>query len=183
MKKITTFLALFIFLVLSLTSKAQLVVNRYDSITVLNFNSDTLYHAWTGGFNSAQFSEIDLNLDGIMDLFVFDRSINRMTTFINHGTPNKVDYHLAPEFTQYFPQNIRDWVLLRDFNCDGKMDIFTSGAGGIVVYRNVSTTTQLLFALESSSTPSNLLYSIYPPDSQNPSMVNLYVSSIDIPAI
>lgn len=183
MKKITTFLALFIFLLLSLTSKAQLVVNRYDSITVLNYNSDTLYHAWTGGFDSPQFSEIDLNLDGIMDLFVFDRSINRMTTFINHGTPNKVDYHLAPEFIQYFPQNIRDWVLLRDFNCDGKMDIFTSGAGGVVVYRNVSTTTQLLFTIETANTPSNILYSNYQPDSPTPSMVNLYISSIDIPAI
>src|SRR5690606_35117237 len=81
-------------------TRAQLNVSVYDSITVLALNGDTLRHAWTGGVNSPQFSEVDLNLDGINDLFIFDRSINRITTFINKGTPNKVDYQLAHGYEQ-----------------------------------------------------------------------------------
>src|SRR4051812_8780602 len=35
-------------------------------------NGNTLVNAWAGGLNSPQFSEIDLNGDGIKDLFVFE---------------------------------------------------------------------------------------------------------------
>ena len=63
----------------STVATSQNYFNRNDSIVVLNLSNDTLYNAWSGGFNSVQFSEIDLNLDGIKDLFVFDRSGNRIS--------------------------------------------------------------------------------------------------------
>ena len=40
--------------------------------------------AWAGGINFPVFSEIDLNNDNTADLFVFDRSNNRILTFINN---------------------------------------------------------------------------------------------------
>ena len=46
-------------------------------------NNDTLINPWTGGFNSAQISKIDLNNDQIEDLFVFDRSSDKVITFIS----------------------------------------------------------------------------------------------------
>ena len=61
---------------------AQINFERNNSIVVLKTNGDTLKNPWAGGFNSVQFSEIDLNLDGIKDLFVFDRTGNRISTFI-----------------------------------------------------------------------------------------------------
>lgn len=162
--------------------KAQLNVSVYDSITVLALNGDTLRHAWTGGVNSPQFSEVDLNLDGINDLFIFDRSINRITTFINKGTPNKVDYQLAHGYEQQLPP-IKDWALFRDYNCDGKMDLFTYETGGIKVYKNTSTSTQLQFTLATTNNSSQIIFSNYNPDTPSSNPVNLYVSSIDIPAI
>jgi hypothetical protein len=127
-----------------------------------------------GGYNSCQFSEIDLNFDGIKDLIVFDRSGNRLTTYINKGTANKVDYEYAPEYKNYFPI-IHDWILLADYNCDGKEDIFTCSditSGGVAVYKNISDTIlkfQLVEPLLMAKQYTNL--------------TDIFVSSGDIPAI
>ncbi|MCB0401101.1 MAG: T9SS type A sorting domain-containing protein [Flavobacteriales bacterium] len=160
----------------TLIAHAQLNFFRYDNIDVLKTNGDTLFNAWAGGFNSVQFSEVDLDLDGIKDLFVFDRTGNRMSTFINKGTPNQVDYKHNPLYLQFLP-DMQHWVLFRDFNCDGKMDIFTYYSGGIRIYKNTSTS-MLSFAIEDS-----LVYSDYQPDSINPNLIPLYVSGADLPAI
>ena len=50
----------------------------------------------------------------------------------------------AGEAVEKFPL-LEDWVLLRDFNCDNKMDIFTSFNAGIKVYKNTSTNNDLSF--------------------------------------
>ena len=41
--------------------------------------------ALSGGINSGQFSNIDLNLDGVMDVIVFDKSGNKLSPFINNN--------------------------------------------------------------------------------------------------
>ncbi|HEU4719052.1 MAG TPA: FG-GAP-like repeat-containing protein, partial [Bacteroidia bacterium] len=110
--------------------------SRVDSIAV--YDGGQLRNPWSGGHNYCQLSEIDLNGDGIKDLFVFDRSGNKITTYINLGTPNQVDYVLAPEYVSRFPL-MHDWCLLRDYNCDGKEDIFTCSIAGFAIYKNVST--------------------------------------------
>ena len=56
--------------------------------------SDTLTNPWTGGFNAVQISKMDLNFDSLEDLFVFDRTGNKITTFINNGST----YSYAPEY-------------------------------------------------------------------------------------
>lgn len=162
---------------------SQVYFNRHDTITVINSNGDTLKNPWSGGFNSVQFSQIDLNLDGVLDLFVFDRTGNRISTFINSGEPNKANYTHAPQYIKFFPY-LRDWVLLRDYNCDGKMDIFTYYNGGMSVYKNTSAS-QLDFTIvpNYNSFDINQVSSDFQPDSATPSYVNLYISSTDIPAI
>src|SRR3990172_2656333 len=138
-------LQLFLFLIFNL----QLVTfnsfaqhyTRTDTIAVY-VNSDTLKFPWAGGHNYCQFSDVDLNFDGIKDLFVFDRTGNKITTYINGGTPNKVDYTHAPQYEKMFP-DLQYWALLADYNCDGKEDIFTASiypqAQAIRVYKNTST--------------------------------------------
>ena len=150
---------------------------RNKAILVLSSSGDTLQNPWAGGINSVQFSEIDLNLDGIKDLFVFDRLGNRITTYINSGTPNQVAYTFAPEYIQLFPKDLKNWVLLRDYNCDGKMDIFASSSGEVAVYKNTSAA-QLAFTLEKDK----LLFDGQP-DSSLPNYTNLFIKTSDIPAI
>lgn len=100
---------------------------------------DTLKYAWVGGLNTPQFSEIDLNNDGTEDLMVYDRSSQRILTFLNAGRPGVVDYNFAPEYMANFPQNNRNFVLAKDYNCDGIKDLFvynqplfTSGGVGVL---------------------------------------------------
>lgn len=150
---------------------------RNDNFIVLNSQGDTMGSPWVGGFNSVQFSEIDLNLDGVNDLFVFDRSNNKISTFINLGVANQISYVYEPNYSRFFPKGITGWVLLRDYNCDGKMDIFTSSSSGIRVYENTSTT-QLSFSLKRGQ-----IFTDTQPDAVNPSFVNLFVNDSDIPAI
>ncbi len=129
---------------------------------------------WAGGMNSCQFGEIDLNLDGINDLFVFDRHGDRIMPFINGGTLVTIDYDFAPEFIQNFP-DLTDWVILADYNGDGKTDIFTKSPNlpGIVVYKNTSEN-QLEFTLE-----------VYPylTSLQGGGYVNILVTEVDYPAV
>jgi len=80
----------------SINSYAQLHFFRNDTVIVLKDNGDTLKNAWAGGFNSIQFSEIDLDLDGTKDLLAFDRVDNRIIPFINSGIPNQSSYKHAP---------------------------------------------------------------------------------------
>ena len=158
-------------ILLSIVSIGQNFV-RNDNYIVLAENGDTLKNPWAGGFNSVQFSEIDINLDGIKDLFVFDRSGDRISTYINEGIANTVSYKHSPQYITNFPAGLHDWALLRDYNCDGKMDIFSYSSGGMAIYKNTSDTI-LNFTLVT-----NLLKSDY-----QPNIINLYVSSVDIPVI
>lgn len=171
MKNLKYTYSLIAFLLVCSTAFPQVYQLKYnDTIQVIE-NSLPLANPWAGGLNSVQFSDIDLNLDGIKDLIIFDRAGNRINPFINKGTPNTPDYKYAPEYIGNFPF-LEHWVLLRDYNCDGKIDIFGYAPGGIKVYKNTSTS-YLSFELVT-----NLLLSNY-----QPNVINLYVTSVDIPAI
>lgn len=86
-----------------------------------------------GGFSNPQLSEIDLDDDGFLDLFVFDRGHHTWRTFLYNTSTGEYDY--APEYERQFPA-LSDFALLRDYNCDGHADIFTYHDGGFKAYRN-----------------------------------------------
>lgn len=144
----------------------------YDNIPVQK-NGSLLEMPWVGGFNNPQFSKIDLDMDGVEDLFVFERSTNSIHPFLFVGTPGNPQYKYAPEYIKYFP-GLRNWVLLRDYNCDGKKDIFANTPGGIQVFKNVSDDTLKFINVSNNSYLMTTHYGNY---------INLYVSSVDIPSI
>ena len=104
-----------------------------------NILDSPLRYPWAGGINSGQFGKIDINLDGIKDLVIFDRQGNRILPFINEGIPDSVSYTFHAELASLFPP-LHDWVYFYDYDCDGKEDIFTYGTGSIMVYHNISDT-------------------------------------------
>lgn len=162
----------FLFSLVTTIGFAQPWIKKVDSVKVFE-SSVRLPNPWAGGLNFCQFSEIDLDQDGTKDLFVFDRTGNKITTFINKGTAGVTDYVHAPEYQDKFPQ-LHDWALLADYNCDGKADIFTYYSAGFSVYKNISTLSGgLQFTLVKQQVRS-VQYSMN---------LNLYVSPVDIPAI
>ena len=101
----------------------------------VNGESGLLAHPFTGGLSAPQWSEIDLDWDGDNDLFSFDRDGNRVLVF-EQLSPG--EYRERPEWAQGWPA-VKHWVLLRDFDCDGLVDLFTGYQNGIHVWQNVST--------------------------------------------
>lgn len=128
----------------SAQAQFNLGYRNFDSIPVVE-NGALLNMPWVGGFNNPQFSTIDLNGDNKDDLFVFDRDGNTIKTFINQGTSGQVSYDFDPQYIRRFPE-LSGWALLRDYNCDSKVDIYEYANGGIRIYRNDSGT-ELEFTL------------------------------------
>lgn len=141
-----------------------------------------LSNAWTGGMNTPQFSEIDLNNDSLMDLYVFDRVGHVHMTFINEGSVGEVAYTYAPEYTKNFP-DCEDWVAMRDYNGDGIMDIFTQHSlpDGIKAYRGfINDEQELDFEPYNNIDCSGDFLCIDIGAAVNP---NIYCAYVDYPAI
>ncbi len=104
----------------------------YDSISV-SIGGIDLKNPWAGGLNASQFNKVDLDGDGKEDLAVFDRTTQKLSTFLNVNN----DFKYAPEYEDLFPK-MQYWMLLADYNCDGKKDLFFGTNSGITSYRNVT---------------------------------------------
>ncbi|WP_422360807.1 T9SS type A sorting domain-containing protein [Reichenbachiella sp.] len=100
---------------------------------IVTQNGNELELAFAGGVNSAQYQTIDLDGDEDLDLIIFDRSSDKINGFENTGE----SYVYQPHFEFLFPENIQHWVVLADFDCDGRKDLFTYTGQGIRVFRNL----------------------------------------------
>ncbi|PRY09855.1 putative secreted protein (Por secretion system target) [Pontibacter ummariensis] len=145
---------------------------RYRHDVPVSTPAGELAAPWSGGFNTPQFSTIDLDKDGQQDLFVFDRQLNKVFTWLAVQESGKWQYRYAPEYEVFFPADLEYWVLLRDYNCDGLQDIFTSSPLGIRVFKQEQVAGgQLKFALAEEA----LFY--------NENQVNMQMNSADVPGI
>jgi hypothetical protein len=117
--------------------KAQSLVFSPDESIPVHQNGNDIINSWTGGFNSPQYSSIDLNNDNIDDLLVFERTNNRIMTFTALSPGGVLNYYHSPKYESMFPP-LTSWVLLVDYNLDGKKDIFTYSYLGVTVYKNIT---------------------------------------------
>jgi hypothetical protein len=125
-------------LMLTGVTRAQFTYQTDNSVPVI-IDDRTLTMPWNGGLNTSQVNTLDLNHDDVDDLVIFDRTANKVITFLWQD-----DRWLhAPEYEAYFPGDVTSWMLLRDFNCDGKKDLFTRDPLGIKVYQNATATGEL----------------------------------------
>jgi VCBS repeat protein/type IX secretion system substrate protein len=101
-------------------------------------NGAELLNPWAGGLNAPQWSAADLNDDGKPDLYAFDRNGFKHLAWLNTGADGQSKYEFAPYLTVNFPF-CKHFVLLRDYNRDGAMDIFAhagdEGIPGFKAYR------------------------------------------------
>jgi hypothetical protein len=159
----------------------QNISAQYVTMNVpLTKNGISLRNAWAGGMNLPQFSEVDLNNNGVLDLVVFDREGFIASTFINGGTANQVDYDYAPEYMKHLPQGVENFMLFRDYNCDGIEDIFGmyslwgQGLGVAVWQGSYGPNDTLQFTLIDSQLKYDANLSI---------LLKMFVFNTDLPAI
>ena len=171
---------LVLFLGIATSAFAQLGFERDDTTPVAQ-EDGALAFPWAGGINHAQFSNADLNADGIADVVVFDKSGDKLLTFLMNANGQLT---LAPQYRAMFTNQhsararLHDWMLMRDYNCDGKTDIFTYSNGGFAVYRNDGNSDTLVFTLMTDE-----LISDYQPNNPDVGNLNIYVSPVDLPAL
>lgn len=135
--------------------------------------SDTLTHGWAGGLNYTLMGNIDLNLDGAQDLVVFDKNADRIVPFITRGENGNFYYEYAPQYASKFPQPAH-WMILADYNCDGKQDLFFNYTTDVRVWENTSTGTEFSFT-PATTGPLQSEYSS--------GVSNMFVNNADLPAI
>ena len=137
MKNISVLLLLFV----ALTGRAQFVYHPDQSIPV-DVNGALIAMPWAGGLNAVQYNTMDLNNDQVEDLVLYDRMAAKVITFVSENDT----YRYAPEFEKLFPEEIANFLLLRDFDGDGKKDLFTGSVFGIRVFQNISTSGNLAWS-------------------------------------
>lgn len=138
-------------------------------------NGSVLQNGFAVGMNNPQFSPIDMDLDGVDDLLVFDRDGDILLPYLTVGSGANTHYEFAPEYIDSFPQDMISIVHLVDFNCDGKRDIFYKVVNGVGVYENTSTNGKLSFDWALGTDP--LLTCTF----ANGQTSQVYVLSTDIP--
>jgi hypothetical protein len=105
----------------------------YDTLTV-SMGNGPVEMPFTGGFNSPQFVNLDLNNDGIQDLVVFDRHDQKIMPFIRKN--NRWIYDKRYEKT--LPR-LNFWIRTADLNGDSKPDIFTlSNISNLSIHLNIT---------------------------------------------
>lgn len=115
------------------SSLAQIGFELDESIP-FSVNGEELERATEGGLSSAQFQSIDLNRDGVQDLIIYHRISRSLSTYLYLNG----EWIHSPEYSNLLPSDISNWVVIKDFDCDGRKDLFTSTSLGVKVYRNVS---------------------------------------------
>ena len=146
------------------------------------YNDAPLLNAWAGGLNAPQWSAVDLNNDGKLDLYAFDRNGDVHLTFLNNGTPGQPRYEFAPQYAAYFPPCV-NFVLLRDYNNDGVMDLFAhAGDEGLPALKVFKGSYQNGFLTFQRLQFSQWFFDVIPVPAGG-GFSNLYVTGPDYPAI
>lgn len=148
-----------------------------DAAYPVTVDNHVLKFPFAGGLNSAQFNKLDIDGDHDEDLVIFDRMANKIITFKAEDN----GYHYAPEYELYFPATLQNFVLIRDYNQDGKGDIFTGDPLGIKVFTNTTdggtmSWEQFMFTTASGTKLPVIL-------TQGFSLSNLQLQFDDIPSI
>ena len=120
--------------------------SRSQNIAVHSLDEQLFSFPWAGGINSVKAAPFDLDQDGVDDLILFEKHGNRILPFLNLGLEDSAACVFAPEYYHFFP-DLHNWVVFKDYNGDGKTDIFTYGLAGITVYENVSVDDEVHFQL------------------------------------
>lgn len=178
-KYINFFNRLSITLTIILICVIQSPAQNFERITNIpvSQNEQALKFAWVGGLNNPQFSNADVNKNGVEDLIVFDRKDNIFLTFLKTGEAGSLDFDYDFSFENNFPET-GSWALFLDFNCDGIKDLFTANNrfDYCRVFKGYYEDDKLNFSLFADTLK---YFNVFEP---NDGIVPLLISRVDLPA-
>ncbi|MFT4762363.1 MAG: hypothetical protein ACI9LN_004349, partial [Saprospiraceae bacterium] len=159
--------------------------NFYDDLSIpVTIDGESRVNGFAGGHNTPQFSEVDFNNDGLQDLYVFDREGGVSRTYLQVMESGVPHYEYAPAYQRSFPE-LSNWVLMRDYNADGAVDIFASAASegvpGMKVFRGYFDNNVLKF--EAVDFYNGFLFNVLTFQLSNGIHTNVEITNIDYPAL
>lgn len=170
-KKLSFLILLLIFPILVICQNPhKFGFSYWKDIEVFKSN-EKLLNPWVGGMNNVQFGEIDVNMDGLMDLIVFEKHGGKLLPFI-FIPDSEPRYEYQPDYAEFFPP-VNSLFQLKDYDGDSKPDLFTYTTGGIMVYRNNSSD-KLSFEKAVKQFVKSLQGNIF---------TNLLITNVDYPVI
>lgn len=113
----------------------EIIFSREFDIPVIQ-NNKTISMPFAGGLNGIQLNTMDINGDDKDELIVWERTTGELMVFISDLNGR---FTLLADGKKFFPKTIRSWMLLKDFNADGKKDLFTGDPFGVRVWVNTTT--------------------------------------------
>jgi hypothetical protein len=131
-----------VFLGFTTPALAQKIVELDQSKTI-RVNEQVLSNGFSLGINSAQIQTIDLTGDGKEEWVVWDINSRQLQVFEKVGE----QFRIRPELSYFFPSDVSGFLVLADYDRDGRKDLFTSTALGVKAYRNNSSGSQISWAL------------------------------------
>lgn len=157
----------------NLNGQTNATIEYEELITgAVSEDGENLLSPFCGGINSTQPNHVDLNMDGLNDIVLYDQNTRTLKTFINVGAAGEEKYMYDPKFAKNFPQ-IDFYLKLIDYNCDNIPDLFHKGGAGISVstgYYNINNELSFTYYQD-----------LYYPGTFGP--INAYVQPNDIPII
>ncbi len=149
-----------------------------DNIAKFIVDGKELSNPFAGGLNAPQFSNADLNNDGLMDVLIFDRIGSVIIPMLREGDGFTFD----PSFAANFPA-IDNFLLMLDYNKDGIEDIFCfsvePGIPGVSVFKGKYTDGVIDFDIVDSP---NFAPAVLEFQLDNGSFSNIAVLNSDIPS-
>ncbi len=106
----------------------------YDQEIPVQVDGNFLSMPFAGGINAAQIQSMDVNGDGNDELILWDINARRISVYKTSGEEPVV----LPEMAYFFPTDVNGFLVLADFDGDGKKDLFTSTPFGIKAYKNIT---------------------------------------------
>lgn len=122
-----------LFLTMSSWTAAQQLFSFDQSNTIIHEGNEVPL-PFAVGMNASQYQRMDVNGNGGEEWVVWDINARRILVFESDG--EKFTY--LPEMAFFFPADVNGFLILADFNLDGKKDLFTSSPFGIKAYKNTS---------------------------------------------
>ena len=143
---------------------------HYETQVPVEVGQSPLAMPWAGGLNVVQAGMANITGDQQPEMVLFDRSSTQVQVFAQ----TTESWIWLPEERFRFPGDITNWLLLVDYNGDGRKDIFTYTNAGVRVFKNT--------AAQGQPAKWDLTYPLLMYPGSNAS-VNLLVNSGDVPLI
>lgn len=144
-KYISIFFAIIFSLLFSFSNSfAQNYLQKFSGIP-FTVNGQTSMAPFNGGIDNARMQFVDINADGKVDLFTFDKDTT-LNFYMNNGTTTVPKFDLVT--TRYQNLFFKYWFYFVDMDNDNDFDLFTGEDPSIIkYYKNTGTVTNPVFTL------------------------------------